>query len=37
MSRLTDDADYNAGETSGKVPRPQSDFGNDHAYNGLRT
>ncbi|VEL37073.1 unnamed protein product [Protopolystoma xenopodis] len=33
MARLTDDAS----ETSGKVPRPWSDFGNDHAYNALCT
>ncbi|VEL41534.1 unnamed protein product [Protopolystoma xenopodis] len=31
MERLTDDADYAAGETSGNVPHPRSDFGNDHA------
>ncbi|VEL07483.1 unnamed protein product [Protopolystoma xenopodis] len=37
MARLTDDADYDAGETSGKVPRPRYYSGNDHAYNGLRT
>ncbi|VEL32697.1 unnamed protein product [Protopolystoma xenopodis] len=38
---LTDDADYDAdydaGETSVNVSRPRSDFGNDHAYNGLQT
>ncbi|VEL16825.1 unnamed protein product [Protopolystoma xenopodis] len=33
MAKLTDDA----GETSGKIPRPCTDFGNDHVYNGLRT
>ncbi|VEL16055.1 unnamed protein product [Protopolystoma xenopodis] len=33
MAGLTDDA----GKTSGNVPRPLSDFGNDDAYNGLRT
>ncbi|VEL15470.1 unnamed protein product [Protopolystoma xenopodis] len=32
MARLTDDA----GETSGNVPRPRSEFGNDHAYNWFR-
>ncbi|VEL30650.1 unnamed protein product [Protopolystoma xenopodis] len=37
MARLTDDADYDPGEMSGNVPRPRSDFGNDHAYNALRT
>ncbi|VEL31995.1 unnamed protein product, partial [Protopolystoma xenopodis] len=37
MAKLTDDADYDAGETSGNVARPRYDFGNDHAYNGLRT
>ncbi|VEL32660.1 unnamed protein product [Protopolystoma xenopodis] len=37
MARLTEDADYDAGETSGNLSRPRSDFGNDHAYNGLRT
>ncbi|VEL39907.1 unnamed protein product [Protopolystoma xenopodis] len=37
MAILTDDADYDAGETSWNVPRPRSDFGNDHAGNGLRT
>ncbi|VEL13612.1 unnamed protein product [Protopolystoma xenopodis] len=35
--RLTDDADYDAGETSGNVPRPRSDFVNDHTHNGLGT
>ncbi|VEL39943.1 unnamed protein product, partial [Protopolystoma xenopodis] len=33
MARLTDAA----GETSGNVPRPRSNSGNDDAYNGLRT
>ncbi|VEL43619.1 unnamed protein product [Protopolystoma xenopodis] len=33
MVKLTD----HAGETSGNVPRPRSDFGNKYAYNGLRT
>ncbi|VEL39784.1 unnamed protein product [Protopolystoma xenopodis] len=33
MAKLTDDA----GETSGNVPHPQSDFGKDYAYNGLWT
>ncbi|VEL19557.1 unnamed protein product [Protopolystoma xenopodis] len=37
MARLTDDAGYDAGETSGNVPRPRSNSGNDDAYNGLRT
>ncbi|VEL14560.1 unnamed protein product [Protopolystoma xenopodis] len=37
VARLTDDADYDAGETPGNVPRPRSHFGNDHADNGLRT
>ncbi|VEL33823.1 unnamed protein product [Protopolystoma xenopodis] len=37
LAKLTDDADYDAGETSGNVPRLQSDFGNDNAYNGLWT
>ncbi|VEL14777.1 unnamed protein product [Protopolystoma xenopodis] len=37
MARITDDADYDAGETSGNVPRTRSDFGNDYAYNRLRT
>ncbi|VEL08183.1 unnamed protein product [Protopolystoma xenopodis] len=35
MAKLTDDADYDACETSGNVPRRQSDFENDYAYNGL--
>ncbi|VEL30156.1 unnamed protein product [Protopolystoma xenopodis] len=33
MARLTDDA----GETSGNVPRPRSDSGNNYAHNGIRT
>ncbi|VEL10026.1 unnamed protein product [Protopolystoma xenopodis] len=33
MERLTDDA----GETSGNEPRPQSDLGHNHAYNGFWT
>ncbi|VEL18285.1 unnamed protein product [Protopolystoma xenopodis] len=33
MARLPDDA----GKTSGNVPDPRSDCGNDNAYNGLRT
>ncbi|VEL29148.1 unnamed protein product [Protopolystoma xenopodis] len=33
LAILIDDA----GETSGNVPRPRSDFGNDEAYNGLQT
>ncbi|VEL41346.1 unnamed protein product, partial [Protopolystoma xenopodis] len=37
LVKHTDDADYDAGETSGNVPRLRSDFGNDYAYNGLRT
>ncbi|VEL37836.1 unnamed protein product [Protopolystoma xenopodis] len=37
MARLTNDADYDAGETSGNVPRPRLNFGNDHADNGPRT
>ncbi|VEL27539.1 unnamed protein product [Protopolystoma xenopodis] len=37
MARLTDDADYGVGESSGNVPRPRSDSGNNDAYNGLRT
>ncbi|VEL40904.1 unnamed protein product [Protopolystoma xenopodis] len=34
MAILTDDADYDAGETSGNVPRPRFNFGNDDANNG---
>ncbi|VEL36602.1 unnamed protein product [Protopolystoma xenopodis] len=37
MSRLTDDADYDVGESSGNLPCPQSEFGNGHAYKGLLT
>ncbi|VEL40133.1 unnamed protein product [Protopolystoma xenopodis] len=37
MAKLTDDADYDATETSENVPRPWSDFENDYVYNGLRT
>ncbi|VEL35627.1 unnamed protein product [Protopolystoma xenopodis] len=37
MVKLTDDADYDAGETSEIVPRPTSEFGNDYALNGPRT
>ncbi|VEL27907.1 unnamed protein product, partial [Protopolystoma xenopodis] len=37
MARLTDDPDYDAGETSGNVPRLRFNFGNDHADNGPRT
>ncbi|VEL11051.1 unnamed protein product [Protopolystoma xenopodis] len=37
MAKLTDEADFDAGKTSGNVSRPWSDFGNDHEYNGLRT
>ncbi|VEL34098.1 unnamed protein product [Protopolystoma xenopodis] len=37
MARLTDYAEYDAGETSEKVQRPRSDFGNDQADNGLQT
>ncbi|VEL13306.1 unnamed protein product [Protopolystoma xenopodis] len=37
MARLTDAADYNAGEISGIVPSPRPESVNDHAYNGLRT
>ncbi|VEL36545.1 unnamed protein product [Protopolystoma xenopodis] len=37
MEIFTDDAVYDAGETSGNVTRPRSDFGNDHADNGFRT
>ncbi|VEL38638.1 unnamed protein product [Protopolystoma xenopodis] len=37
MVILTDDADYDAGETSGNVPHPRFDFGNDDAYIVLRT
>ncbi|VEL28158.1 unnamed protein product [Protopolystoma xenopodis] len=34
---MADHADHDAVETSGKVPGLRSDFGNDEAYNGLRT
>ncbi|VEL22338.1 unnamed protein product [Protopolystoma xenopodis] len=37
MARLTGDADYDAGETSGNVPRPRSFSGTNYADNGLRT
>ncbi|VEL37375.1 unnamed protein product [Protopolystoma xenopodis] len=37
MARLTDDADYDAGETSGNVPNLRSDSGNAHAYYVFRT
>ncbi|VEL39451.1 unnamed protein product [Protopolystoma xenopodis] len=37
MTKLTDDADYDGGETFGNVPRPLFNFGNDHADNELRT
>ncbi|VEL18047.1 unnamed protein product [Protopolystoma xenopodis] len=37
MARLPDDADYDAGETSGNVPRTRSYSGNDDAFNGPRT
>ncbi|VEL21546.1 unnamed protein product [Protopolystoma xenopodis] len=37
MAVLTNDADYDAGETFGNVPPPRFNFGNDHADNGLRT
>ncbi|VEL29534.1 unnamed protein product [Protopolystoma xenopodis] len=37
MAILTDDADYDAGDTFGDVPRPRFNFGNEHADNGLRT
>ncbi|VEL11839.1 unnamed protein product [Protopolystoma xenopodis] len=36
ITKLIDDADYDAGETFGNVPRPRSDFGNDYVCNGLR-
>ncbi|VEL07029.1 unnamed protein product, partial [Protopolystoma xenopodis] len=32
VARITEDA----GEASGSVPRPRSDYGNDHACIGLR-
>ncbi|VEL40015.1 unnamed protein product [Protopolystoma xenopodis] len=37
MAILTDDADYDAGETIWNVPRQRFNFGNDHADNGPRT
>ncbi|VEL10111.1 unnamed protein product [Protopolystoma xenopodis] len=39
MARLTDDADFDAGETSGNVPSPRSDDGNHDNYydRGFRT
>ncbi|VEL38454.1 unnamed protein product [Protopolystoma xenopodis] len=37
MAIVTDDADYDAGETFDNVPRLRFNFGNDHADNGLRT
>ncbi|VEL09619.1 unnamed protein product [Protopolystoma xenopodis] len=37
MAKLSDDDDYDASDTSWNAPLPWSDFGNDHAYNGLRT
>ncbi|VEL35570.1 unnamed protein product [Protopolystoma xenopodis] len=37
MAILTDDADYDAGETFRNVPRPWFNFGNGHADNGPRT
>ncbi|VEL07101.1 unnamed protein product [Protopolystoma xenopodis] len=37
MASLTDNADYDAGETFGNVPRPRFNFRHDHADNGLRT
>ncbi|VEL23870.1 unnamed protein product [Protopolystoma xenopodis] len=36
-ARLTDDADYDSGETSGNVPRKRSSSGNLDSHNGLRT
>ncbi|VEL36264.1 unnamed protein product [Protopolystoma xenopodis] len=35
MARLTDDADDDATEKSGNVPRPSSEYRNYHAYYGL--
>ncbi|VEL24299.1 unnamed protein product [Protopolystoma xenopodis] len=35
MARLIDDADYDAGKTSGNVPSPRSDSENAHGYYGL--
>ncbi|VEL10894.1 unnamed protein product [Protopolystoma xenopodis] len=37
MSKLFDDADYDPGEASANVTRPRFEFGNDYAYNVLRT
>ncbi|VEL08608.1 unnamed protein product [Protopolystoma xenopodis] len=37
MARLTDDADIDAREASGNVPRLRAYSGNDDAYYGLRT
>ncbi|VEL16925.1 unnamed protein product, partial [Protopolystoma xenopodis] len=37
MARLTDDADYDCGETSGNVPRSRAYSKNADAYNALRT
>ncbi|VEL42159.1 unnamed protein product [Protopolystoma xenopodis] len=37
IATLTDDADYDAGETFGNVPSPRFNFGNEHADNGPRT
>ncbi|VEL16927.1 unnamed protein product [Protopolystoma xenopodis] len=37
MTRLTDDADYDAGEMSGNVPSSRFDPGIYHAYYGHRT
>ncbi|VEL14567.1 unnamed protein product [Protopolystoma xenopodis] len=39
MAKLTDDADYDAGETSENVPNRLSDAGNhdDYSGRGLRT
>ncbi|VEL13135.1 unnamed protein product [Protopolystoma xenopodis] len=36
MARLTDDADYDAGETSENVPSPRFDSRNDHAQDRSR-
>ncbi|VEL41164.1 unnamed protein product [Protopolystoma xenopodis] len=36
MAKLTDDADYDAGETFDKVPSSLSDAGNQDNYNGRR-
>ncbi|VEL38761.1 unnamed protein product [Protopolystoma xenopodis] len=37
MARFTNDADYDAGGTSGYVPHPRSDTGDNQAYYGLWT